>query len=142
MLSLNALAQQKVNIDPEAAKIITSDIGLFWQAYDKAKPENNLNVFRDEYLRKGSPGLDDFRQLRIGNVCNLVSVIETAPKYYAALREPSLKVASYEGRMRQTFRKLKELYPSAVFPDVYFVIGRLSTGGTASRSGLLIGVEM
>jgi uncharacterized protein YjaZ len=37
---------------------------------------------------------------------------------------------------------LKELYPPAVFPDVYFVIGRFNSGGTSSRHGLLIGAEM
>ncbi|MBX7173083.1 MAG: DUF2268 domain-containing protein [Pyrinomonadaceae bacterium] len=140
--SLNLLAQQSTNANPDNAKIVTSDIDLFWKAYDKATPENNLNVFRDEYLRKGSVGLKDFTKLRIGNVCNLVGTMETAPKYYAALREPSLKIASYENQMRTNFRKLKEIYPDSVFPDVYFVIGRMSSGGTTSENGLLIGVEM
>src|SRR5204862_56629 len=34
------------------------------------------------------------------------------------------------------------LYPPAVFPDVYFVIGRFNSGGTSSKHGLLIGAEM
>lgn len=34
-----------------------------------------------------------------------------------------------------------ELYPPARFPDVYFLIGTLSTGGTGGPSGLLIGTE-
>src|SRR5215212_1594568 len=122
----HVFAQAVTNMNPDAAKIVTSDIELFWKAYDKAKPENNLNVFRDEYLRKGSVGLQDFTRLRIGNACNLVGVIEGAPNYYAALREPSLKVGLYEDRMRESFRKLKELDPEAVCPDVYFVIGRMN----------------
>jgi hypothetical protein len=138
----SAFAQQTTNTDPNAAKIVTSDINLFWAAYDKAKPENNLNVFRDEYLKKGSAGLKDFTKLRIGNSCNLVGTIEAAPQYYAALREPSLKVAAYENQVRASFRKMKEIYPEAVFPDVYFVIGRLSSAGTTSNNGLLIGVDM
>lgn len=140
--SLNFLAQQTTNTNPETAKIVTSDIELFWKAYDKATPENNLNVFRDEYLRKGSVGLKDFTKLRIENVCNLVGKMEAVPKYYAALREPSLKIASYENRIRASFRKLKEIYPDSVFPDVYFVIGVMNSGGTTSQNGLLIGVDM
>jgi hypothetical protein len=135
-------AEPTKNQDPEAAKIITSDIELFWKAYDAAKPENNLYVFRDEYLRKGSVGLQEFRRLRIGTSCNLVEVMDKAPKYYAALREPSLKIASYENRMRASFRKMKEIYPAAVFPDVYFVVGRMSSAGTLSDKGLLIGIDM
>src|SRR5262249_44345225 len=39
------------------------------------------------------------------------------------------------------FLKLKELYPAAVFPDAYFVIGQLGSGGAASDNGLLMGAE-
>ena len=135
-------AQSISNTDPDAARIVTSDIELFWRAYDKATPANNLTVFRDEYLLKGSQGLKDFTSLRIENSCELVAVVEYAPKYYAALRGPSLKVASYESKIRESFRRLKKIYPPAVFPDIYFVIGRMNSAGTTSRSGLLIGVDM
>jgi hypothetical protein len=135
-------AAQTVNTDPETAKIVTSDIDLFWKAYDKAKPENNLYVYRDEYLRKGSVGLKEFTRLRIGSSCNLVDSIEARPKYYAALRGLSLKIASYDNQIRAAFRKLKEIYPPAVFPDVYFVIGRMTSAGTLSDKGLFIGVDM
>lgn len=135
-------AQTTTNTDPAAAKIVTSDIDLFWKAFDKAKPDNDLIVYRDEYLKKGSVGLREFTRLRIGSSCGLVNSIGASPKYYAALREPSLKVASFENRIRANFRKLREIYPAAVFPDVYFVIGRMNSGGTLSDKGLLIGVDM
>ena len=142
ILSVGAFAQLTTNTDPDAARIVTSDIELFWKAYDRAKPENDLIIYRDEYLRKGSVGLQEFTRLRIGSSCNLVNAISTSPKYYAALREPSLKIASYEDRIRASFKKLKEIYPAAVFPDVYFVIGRMNSAGTLSDKGLLIGVDM
>jgi hypothetical protein len=129
------------NGDPEKAQIITSDIALFWRAYDMAKPENNLVVFRDEYLRKGSVGLQDFLTSSIGNSCNLVAAIDAAPRYYAGLRERSAKVEGYRPQMLASFRKLKEIYPPAVFPNVYFVIGRVGTSGKATFKGLLIGVD-
>ena len=138
----NVFAQATTNTNPDAAKFVTSDINLFWAAYDKAKPENDLIVFRDEYLKKGSVGLQEFTKLRIGSSCGLVNSINASPKYYAALREQSLKVASYEKQMRAAFYKLKEIYPDAVFPDVYFVIGRMTSAGTLSDKGLLIGVDM
>lgn len=130
------------NQDPESVKFVTSDIELFWKAYDKAKPENNLIVYRDEYLKKGNVGLAEFTKLRVGSSCGLVNAIDNSPKYYAALREPSLKVASYEKQMRQNFRNLKEIYPAAVFPDVYFMIGRMTSAGTLNDKGLFIGIDM
>jgi hypothetical protein len=44
--------------------------------------------------------------------------------------------------IKASFRKLKELYPAAIFPDVYFLIGVMNSGGTNTDKGLLIGTEM
>lgn len=138
----NKSAGLMFNQNPEKAEIITSDIALFWRAYDMAKPENNLIIYRDEYFKKGSVGLQEFLRKKIGNSCNLVTAIEAAPKYYAALRAQSAKVENYKPQMLASFKKLKEIYSDAVFPKVYFVVGRMNTGGTATFGGLLIGVEM
>jgi hypothetical protein len=140
--SVAAFGQGPANRDPNVSKLVTSDIDLFWKAYDKATPANDLYVYRDEYLRKGSEGLKAFNSMRIGSSCNLVDAIAAAPKYYAGLREPSLKVASYEPQIRASYKKLQELYPDAVFPDVYFVVGRNSSAGTLTDKMLLIGVDM
>jgi hypothetical protein len=40
------------------------------------------------------------------------------------------------------YQALKELYPEATFPPVYFVVGRFNSGGTVSKKGLILGVEM
>jgi hypothetical protein len=138
----NKPAELMFNQNPEKAQIVTSDIALFWRAYDMAKPENNLIIYRDEYFRKGSVGLQEFLRSKIGNSCNLVTAIDAAPKYYAGLRAQSAKVENYEPQMLASFKKLKEIYSDAVFPNVYFLIGRMNTGGTVTFKGLLIGVEM
>ena len=135
-------AERSLNTDPNAAQIVSSDIDLFWKAYDMAKPENNLYVFRDEYIRKGSIGLRDFTETRIGSSCELVDVIEKHPKYYASIRQVSLRAHTFKEPVRAAFRKLKSIYPDAVFPDVYFLIGRMNSGGTYTPNALLIGVEM
>jgi hypothetical protein len=135
-------AEVTFNKDPEKAQIVMSDIALFWRAYDMAKPENDLVVYREEYLKKGSIGLQEFLRSKIGNSCNLVSAIDAAPKYYAGLRAQSAKVENYRPQILASFRKLKEIYPEAVFPNVYFLIGRMNTGGTVTYKGLLVGVDM
>ena len=140
--AINAVAQSDINRDPNMAKLVTSDIDLFWNAYDKATPANDLIVYRDEYLKKGSPGLESFTKLRVGSSCGLLNAITAAPKYYAGLRQPSLKVASYEPRIRASYKKLQEIYPDAVFPDVYFMVGRMTSAGTLTENVLLIGVDM
>src|SRR5437588_7060816 len=141
-LMLPTAAQQKQNHDPDAAELVFSDIDLFWKAYDSAAPGNRAEVLRKEYLEKGSWGLKEFTRVRIGSAENLAKAIEKHPKYYASLREPSQKVGSYKDAIRASFHKLKKLYEPAVFPNVYFVIGRMNSGGTVTDKGLLIGVDM
>lgn len=135
-------AETKPNRDPEKAEIVTSDIDLFWKAYDKATPANDLIVYRDDYLRKGSVGLQEFARIRIGNVCELVETIDAHPRYFEQLRAGSLRIDSFKPKIRASFVRLKEIYPDAVFPSVYFLIGRMNSAGTLTDKGLLIGVDM
>jgi predicted Zn-dependent protease DUF2268 len=147
-ISTMSLAQPgpQLNRDPAHVKFVTSDIENFWRAYDLAAKESDkakrIAIFQTEYLDKGSPGLKDFLRLRIKSAENLVSTIDRMPKYYASIRPQTLRVRHMEKRMRAAFEKFKSIYPEAVFPDVYFLIGVTSSGGTTGRSGLLIGTEM
>jgi hypothetical protein len=147
--ALTAFAQAsepRVNRDPEKVKFVTSDINNFWRAFDLASKETDrekrVAIFQKEYLDQGSAGLQDFVRLRIKSAKGLVETIERLPTFYASVRPSTLRIAEMEKKMRRTFRKFKQLYPDAAFPDVYFVIGVGNTGGTASSNGLLIGAEL
>jgi hypothetical protein len=138
--------QTRTNSDPARVKFVTSDIDNFWRAYDLADKESDhakkVEIFKTEYIDKGSDGLKDFVRLRIKSADALVAQIEKMPKFYAAARKPTSEISAMESRLRRNFVRFKKLYPDAVFPDVYFVIGVASTGGTTGPSGLLIGAEM
>ena len=147
-LATTSVAQSgpKLNRDPKTVKFVTYDIENFWRAYDLAAKETDktkrVSIFQSEYLDKGSPGLKDFLRLRIRSAENLVSAIDRMPKYYASIRPQTLQVQRMEKHMRAAFSKFKSIYPEAVFPDVYFLIGVTNSGGTTGPSGLLIGTEM
>jgi hypothetical protein len=136
----------KMNHDPNAANLVTSDLPNFWKAWAQASAaattDEKDKIYQTEYLDKGSAGLKDFVQERIESAKNLVAVTEKHPKYFAALNEITPRVLQMEPAIRSSFGKLKELYSDAVFPDVYFLIGRMNSGGTTGNSGLLIGLEM
>src|SRR5690606_35974094 len=91
---------------------------------------------------RGSPGLEAFTRLRIGDGGKLVAAIDKHPRYYASLRPRIATLQAQVPAIREMLRRMEQLYPEAVFPDVYFLIGRMNSGGTADRAGLLIGVEM
>ncbi|HEX6881595.1 MAG TPA: DUF2268 domain-containing putative Zn-dependent protease, partial [Terriglobales bacterium] len=52
------------------------------------------------------------------------------------------KTRLVEPQVRKSFRRFKKIYPDALFPDVYFVIGAMNSGGTYSGNGLLLGAEL
>lgn len=132
----------KISGDPNDAKLVTSDIQNFWRAYDLAKPENEVEVFDREYFANGSVGLKDFTRLRIKDAKSLAATVKQLRKYYDSARASTLRIESMQPKIRASFYALKYLYPEAVFPDVYFLIGRTSSGGTTSGRALLIGAEM
>lgn len=74
----------------------------------------------------------------------LVAAMARYPRYYAAVRANTLAVDTatvVTGTIRRGLARLHALAPDARFPDVYFVIGKLTTGGTVAGSGVLIGTE-
>ena len=131
--------------DPDEVRLVTSDIDHFWLAYDLAEgktTEEKRSIFESEYLAKGSIGLKDFIDARIESAEGLVEVIEARPRYYASIRESSNRVLELTDQIRGYMHRWKKLYNKAVFPDVYFLIGKMTSGGTTSSNGLLIGTEI
>lgn len=133
------IGQNSFTSDPEKAEFITSDIDLFWQLYDQM--EITKNPFK-EYLSRGSKGVKDFIPYRIENAKHLLKTVKSRKSDYNSSREGSLKVAEYTEKMRGYYKELKGLYPDAVFPPAYFVIGAYNSGGTSTSNGLIMGVEM
>jgi hypothetical protein len=143
---LSAAAQtDTLNHDPDGARLVSSDIRIFWNVFDKASLGSAGALFQRDYIDVGSPGLHDFFMKRIRTPEYLAGVVASRPRFYSAIRRNTIAVdtsAGIKDSIRASFRRLKLLYPKAVFPDVYFVIGAMNSAGTTSSNGLLIGLEM
>lgn len=136
---------EKDHSDPNKTRFITSDIARFWQVYDKAMAaakEDRVAIFQREYIDPGSIGLKDFSRSGRLDAKTLVKLIESRSNFFKEIRPLTLKIEEQRAETVAAFRKFKKLYPETIFPDAYFVIGQLSSGGTASRNGLLMGAEM
>jgi hypothetical protein len=138
-LLLAALASGQA---PDHPKLITSDIANFWKAYDASQSGGRAKAFQELYLDAGSPGLADFLKLRIESAAKLAYAVNHRRKFYETVRPFTLKVDEQIPAIEKQMKQFRELYPQAKFPDVYFVIGAVSTGGTTSSKGLLIGTEV
>ncbi len=136
-------AYKKSLSDPSHAKLITTDIHHFWQAYDAAQKDTAhiKEIFQALYFDKATPGLEDYIATKIGTIEAFVASQKAKRKFYAAIRNNTLSIDTMKNEIMQGFYKFKQLYADAVFPDIYFLIGRGNSAGTVSDNGLLIGVD-
>lgn len=132
-----------LNSNPAKAKFITDDIYRFWKAYDAVNKDttNYKNTFKKIYFDKASSGMNDYMASKVGSINQFISHIKSKPKFYKSIRNTSLEVDNYKKDFLKSFMKMKKLYSNSKFPDVYFVIGAYTSGGTVTKNGLLIGLN-
>lgn len=136
-------ATKTLNSDPEKANIITSDVHHFWEAYDLVQQDtvHARDLYTSYYFNKASQGMQDYMGLKVASIDRFTEHIQTHPNLYTSIRENTLKVEEYKKEIQSSFKNFKAIYPEAMFPDVYFVIGAFTSGGTISNAGLLIGTN-
>ena len=129
---------------PEEAKIITSDIHNFYKAFDLAVEDtaNAKRIFEKHYFSIGSKGLKDFYKSKIQSTEKFSNFVLGFREFYESIRNNVTDITDLEEQILANFNKFKALYSDALFPDIYFLIGRFSSNGTTSKNGLLIGTEI
>lgn len=149
LLALLALAPSVAaaqHHDPDSAQVVTADIPRFWRAIDRmaraTTTRDSVRALFEEYYLPASPGLVDFLKSRLGSEYDLLEAVRRRPGTYHAMRPATLRLAAAVPQVRQVFARWKAIYPGALFPDVYFVIGKMNSGGTTSSDKILIGAEM
>lgn len=126
--------------DPQDAKFITNDVDNFWKAFDSLEYSKE-NPF-EEYIKNGTIGLQGFIPYRIVSADSLLNMVIRNKQVYERMRGIEIKIKEQEKLIKPYFYALEYWYPNAVYPPVYFIIGRYNSGGTVSENGLLIGAEM
>ena len=125
--------------------LITTDIDNFWRAFDAADrlpTRDRVKLFESAYYAVASKGMKDFIGLRLGDVERFEHVVSAHDAYYRSTRSSMMRIREFEGEIRHYYRRFGRLFPDLRVPNVTFVVGRMSCGGTTSASGLLIGAEM
>jgi len=124
--------------------IYTEDIDNFYSAFDQAIKDtvNAKGIFKKEYFAKGSKGLKDFLKTKIKDIEQFSKFVIRNKVFYQSIRKDILDIEDLEKQVYSNSEAFKNLYTNAVFPNIYFVIGRFSSNGTISKRGLLIGTEI
>ncbi|MCB1049397.1 MAG: hypothetical protein KDC71_02275 [Acidobacteria bacterium] len=131
--------------DPASLQMVTADVPRFWKAFDRAKfaktQAERITIYQMEYFNPGSPGLIDFFWKKIHRVDLFVETVDQDRAYYEGIRPGADQLTSHYQTIQKGFNALKALLPDTVFNDVTFVIGRISSSGTVSDQGMLLGLE-
>lgn len=126
--------------------IDTSDVQLFWTAYDKVKSTNDtleqVKLINELYIEKGSEGLEAIMEARRYTAQSYVTAINHYPQYWESVRPNTLTAAGYAEAINQGIEELRKLYPPLKPAKIYFTIGALRTGGTTLADKVLIGTEI
>ena len=140
---VNSIKEESLNANPSKAKFITEDVHRFWKAYDKATADtvNFKAIFKKEYFEKASKGMSYYMSAKVSSIDYFIKHIQSAPKFYKSIRTSTLNIDNKKKDFTTSFKKLKNLYPDAKFPNVYFIIGAFTSGGTATDAGLLIALN-
>ncbi len=129
--------------DPRKLKIIDTDVRNFWYTYDMAEkdPANAEKIYKENYINKGTMALQFYYLDKVQTIENFVYMHTLRKKYYASIRANTLKAGQLKTTYQKSFSKLKKIYPDAIFPPVYFVVGKLNSAGTVSSEGLILGID-
>lgn len=129
---------------PKSVKIVTSDIHLFYKTFDTALKDstNATKIFKEKYFKKGSIGLQDFFVAKIKDEDQFTKYVFKNKIFLNSIRSTLLNTKKFKSEIIKNLKKYHKIYPNAVFSNVYFVIGRETSNGTASGNGLLIGSEV
>lgn len=120
-LSFQAHGQTTRDTDPLKTLISTTDIKLFWQAYDawrtgaNSEPDQLAGILDRDYIKKGSQGVQDFIPHRIVSADALAKEILNDPKYYENVRTNTEKMESSFLRFGKLSRTSKPFIPLSNF---------------------------
>ena len=127
------------SIDPP---IFTSDVDRFYALYDAAGGHPTATSLQHDYLDAGTEGLHRFAVLRQFTGDAIAAAVETNPVPFARARRCAAALPAVRLRIRDALVRLAALDPQATFPPVTIAVGRGKTGGTTSRTDVLIGLEV
>lgn len=144
VLSLGIIAssfgQENYSDIPSDAKFVTEDVERFWQAFDKMDSLGQ-DTF-EEYIANGTAGVKGFIKYRIESSSALYKTVKERKNDYLKSRDVLEDLETKKQEILDIYNALEQLYPNAVFPPIYFVIGRFNSGGTVSKAGIILGTEM
>jgi hypothetical protein len=141
-LSPALAAAQSITTDPDSVRLVVDDIRRLAGALRSLeRGGDTIAVLERDYFAHASPGLRAYAERYAVTPATLARALAREPKVYADLNGLADAILAQAGTFRSGFRKLRELYPQAAFPPIWFVVGHMGPAGVARPVGALIAAE-
>jgi hypothetical protein len=135
---------QDVATDPDRARLEVGDIHRLAQLLRSigAGDVNDTSAVIDrDYLASASPGLRSYAENYNVTGASITSALIARPSHYADLDALGEAILAQEEELRSAFRRLAELFPDAVFPPIWFIVGDNGAAGLTRPEGVIIAAE-
>jgi hypothetical protein len=128
-------------LSPQRPTFVTTDVDRFYRLYDSTHGHPAAADLQRLYIDAGSAGLHDFAAVRGLTGVNLAAAIDKDSAPFEEARRCVAALPSVRARLAASLGRMRHIYPKATFPPITVLIGRTKTGGTTSKTGVLIGIE-
>jgi hypothetical protein len=105
-----------------------------------AAADKSAAIDRD-YLSPASAGLRRYADEYKVTGATIAAAVSREPRAYADLEATAAALLQQEAAVRSACRRLKELFPNAMFPPIWLVVGHHGAGGMIEREGVIIAAE-
>jgi hypothetical protein len=143
LMNVPALAQE-VTTNPDGVRLQVEDIrrlAAVLRSINSAAVRDTAAVIQREYLAPASPGLRAYAERYDVTGARIASALAAQPSLYATLDALADSILAQQHQLRSGFRQLLELFPDAVFPPIWFVVGHNGPGGMNRQEGVIIAAE-
>lgn len=132
-----------VEREPGAARVAFDDLDRFAAVYRRlmAAPDT-AGLLDSAYLADATVGLRTYAGMYGVDAASVLDALRRRPAMFERVAMDGLvAVRAIEEDLRSAFRRLAQRYPPALFPPVFFLVGRDHAGGAVQPEGILIAVE-
>ena len=133
---------QDVTTDPDGVRLVVDDVRRLADVLHSLESDDDtVAVLERDYFGEASAGFRTYAERYGVTAEEVAAAVREHPAVYADLDRLADALLAQESRLRTGFRRLKELHPGAVFPPIWFVVGRMGPGGITRRVGVMIAAE-
>jgi hypothetical protein len=141
LLSSPVFSQAIMTQDPSEARFVTDDVELFIRVFNELNEESDtLSILQQEYLDKGSIGLQEFIQRHGLTAEMMVKAIQKYPKRYQSIGSLLGQIRSLEPEYRTLCLEYTKVVEGALFAPTYFIVGANRGIAQASPYGQLVSI--